>query len=307
MSCSPPTECIRPTASLLFFKGDVGPAGPVGPQGPKGEDGKAGGPPGPSGASAYQVWLDAGNVGTEQDFLDSLVSTVAGPQGPSGGPGAQGPQGEKGDKGDKGDTGATGPAGPAGPAGGPAGPQGDPGPQGIQGPVGPASGGIYTAIADVTVANTTSELTLLSTTAIGSNIIAANTLVVGQTYRIDVIGRITTGASNTDSTIKIKLDGVTLVTSLGSVPSNLTDAYFELRFVFTVRGIGLAGTAIGQGRTLISPSSGIGTASIRRLAMNTIVAINTTQDNALDITYQWATASASNSITATNAYLKQIS
>ena len=117
MSCSPPTACIQPQASLLFFKGDIGPQGPQGVKGDKGEDGQAGGPPGPSGASAYQVWLAEGNEGTEQDFLDSLVSTVPGPAGPAGGPGAQGPAGPAGPKGDTGSAGAAGPKGDKGDTG----------------------------------------------------------------------------------------------------------------------------------------------------------------------------------------------
>lgn len=324
MSCEVPSVCVNPQVNLLIFKGEKGDQGP---QGVHGEPGPSGGEKGDPGDSAYQVWLSSGHTGTEEDFFNY----IKGPKGDTGATGAVGGPGAKGDKGDKGDTGATGTTGTqglsayqvwlslgntgteedfilaiTGPAGGPPGPQGETGATGPQGPVGPASGAIYTALADVTVTNTTSEQTLISASAIGSNIVAANTLIVGQSYQITIVGKISTGASNTDSTIKIKLDGTTLVATLGTIPTNLTDAYFELSFVFTVRGTGVAGTAIGQGRTLISPSSGIGNANIRRLAMTAITAINTTQANAIDVTCQWATASTSNSITATNAYIKQI-
>ena len=337
MSCQPPSVCLPPQPHLLFFQGITGPTGATGVQGPKGDpDGATGatgvtgatGPQGPTGPTGAGV---TGATGAQGQSGPSGATGATGPvgvgisgptgatgatgpagyQGPDGATGATGPAGATGPQGTPGGatgaTGVTGATGATGPAGSPGGATGATGAQGATGPAGPSNGGIYTSLADVTITNTTDELTMISGSAVGSNVVAANQFVVGSTYMIDVIGRISTGASNTDSTIKIKLDGVTLSATLGTVPANLTDAYFELRFVFTVRGTGVAGTAIGQGRTLISPSSGIGNASIRRLAMTIITAINTTQANAVDVTYQWATASASNSVTVTNAYIKQLS
>lgn len=94
MSCTPPSACILPQASLLFFKGDTGPAGPIGPEGPAGPPG---GPPGPQGPQG-----EKGDKGDQGD------------PGVNGGPGAQGPKGDRGETGAKGDTGPAGPQGPAG-------------------------------------------------------------------------------------------------------------------------------------------------------------------------------------------------
>lgn len=65
-------------------------------------------------------------------------------------------------------------------------------------------------------------------------------------------------------------------------------------------------TCIGQGRTLISWVQWVATISSRQLIMTDVATVDTTVDNAFDVTYKWSAASASNNLRATNATLELI-
>lgn len=163
------------------------------------------------------------------------------------------------------------------------------------------TGKIFVQVADQVIADTTVETSQFGTGNAGSSrTIDANTTVVGATYHIRLNGYISnTGTPN--ATIRIKIGGVTLVTS-GPValPSGLTNAFVETLFTFTVRSIGATGTVRGQGHTKLI-SGALGTTYNRQLTMTADATIDFTVNNEVDITYEWGTASPSNSLTITNA------
>ena len=163
------------------------------------------------------------------------------------------------------------------------------------------TGKIFVQVADQVISNTTTETTQFGTGTTGSSrIIDPNTAVVGATYHIRLNGYISnTGTPN--ATIRIKIGGVTLVTS-GPValPSGLTNAFVETIFTFTVRSVGATGTVRGQGHTKLV-SGALGTTYNRQLTMTSDATIDFTTGNEIDITYEWGTASASNTLTITNA------
>lgn len=158
-------------------------------------------------------------------------------------------------------------------------------------------GVVFTQIADRTIGNTTTETSMFST-GVGSLTIPANTLVAGRTYRIKLKGY-ASGNNGDTSTIKVKLGNTELVSSTGTW-QKLTDIGFTLEFDFTCRTTGATGTVAGNGYSLVSGGQGFSTVLMRALLAGTDT-INTTVDQAIDLTYQWSAASADNKITITNA------
>ena len=165
------------------------------------------------------------------------------------------------------------------------------------------SGILYVGTSTVTVANSTTETSMLGT-GVGSATLPANFAVVGRTIRVRSHGFISDTATPS-STIKIKLGSVTLITSTGTLPSGLSNAEVTFEFVFTFRSIGSSGTVIGQGISRITSGAFV-SSSARALVMTAPVTIDTTIANAMDVTYQWGTASASNTISMTNPIIEVI-
>ena len=165
------------------------------------------------------------------------------------------------------------------------------------------SGVLYVGTSTVTVANSATETSMLGA-GVGSATLPANFAVVGRTIRVRSHGFISDTATPS-STIKIKLGSVTLVTSTGTLPSGLSNAEVAFEFVFTFRSIGSSGTVIGQGISRITSGAFVSSAS-RALVMTAPATIDTTVANAMDLTYQWGTASASNTISMTNPIIEVI-
>lgn len=166
---------------------------------------------------------------------------------------------------------------------------------------------MFSSIGVHTLADSTVETSLIHSPAIGTKTIAANTLVPGSTFRVEIFGYISTNNINTDSTVRVKFGAVTLVASLGTLPTSIVNAYYDILFEFTVLSNGPAGSLIGQGRSLIGTASGVGDVTARRLQMLTTASVDTTVDSDIDVTYQWVTASPNNSITHTNVIIRKVS
>lgn len=165
------------------------------------------------------------------------------------------------------------------------------------------SGVIFNQNSSVTVANSTTETSLLGT-GLGSATLPANFATAGRSIRVRSYGYISNTATPS-ATLRIKVGSVTILTSTGSLPSGLSNALVEFDFTFRFATIGATGTIIGQGSTKIT--SGAFVSSVGRpLVMTAPVTIDTTVGNLLDVTYQWGTASASNTITMTNATIEVI-
>jgi len=163
----------------------------------------------------------------------------------------------------------------------------------------------FIQIDDVTIENTTAVTTIIGTGRPGDSLtLPANILTVGKTFLFRVRGYISAKNTHT-STITFKLGGTTIVSSTGTWGTDLTDVGFETDLVFTCRSIGATGTIIGQGRSLISAGAGVSTVAMRALTLTAPVNIDTTVDNVIDITYQWGTASADDSVTITNLYIRE--
>lgn len=159
---------------------------------------------------------------------------------------------------------------------------------------------IFTQLKDKTIGNTDIETPLINTLGSkGSLLLPANILQVGSMLKFKMDG-IYNDTSTPTATVRIKIGAVTIMTSALTVPANLTNAFFNAEFLITVRTIGVSGSICGEGITFIKDSATVGAPSMRVLQMLADVNINTTVDNLFDLTYQWGTASSSNSLTSRN-------
>lgn len=165
-------------------------------------------------------------------------------------------------------------------------------------------GCLFTQTADGAATNTTTETSLVGA-GVGSVTLPANFLVVGKTLRLRLVGRHSTQATPGTLTVRVKL-GSTVLGSFTTTPTgSVTDGYFILDYLLTCRTAGGSGTAIGQGRFEFGTSSAAG--GTRSFVATAATTIDTTASQTVDVTAQWQTASTSNSVTITNAFLEALS
>ena len=151
---------------------------------------------------------------------------------------------------------------------------------------------LYTELQSVTIANTTTELSLVSS----SLLLPAYSLQIGTNIRAELMGKISV-TGNPDSTIRVYLGTTPILVSTGKVTSGLVNAYFHSISLFTVRSVGVNGTIIGHGDTTIKQPDTIGAAGTRAMVSLAPIIINTQQALPFSTTYQWSVANAGNSIT----------
>lgn len=157
---------------------------------------------------------------------------------------------------------------------------------------------VFRQTTTVTVGNTTTETTLIGAGA-GSATLAANQLVAGSTVRVKIAGY-SQWASGT-LTIKLKLGANTVITT-GAVAFGTAWAASQptmLELVYTTRTTGAGGTGIGQ-VIMHSLNGASGVTQSLPYAMTGTSTVDTTASNAVDVTIQWGTAAATNTMTVTN-------
>lgn len=155
--------------------------------------------------------------------------------------------------------------------------------------------------ADQTVANTTAETSMLSPTCSGSKTIPADIWTAGRVLTLRGAGRISYTSTPT-ATVRVKLGSTTLITNVAALPSGtVTDAMFFLEMILTCRTPGASGVVSCHGYSFVTAGIGLSTATHRGYIMASPATVDLTGPLDLDVTYQWGTASASNSITVAEA------
>lgn len=152
---------------------------------------------------------------------------------------------------------------------------------------------------------------VISNTAIETSIFDGGTgsltinphLYIGNIIRIYATGYLSTGSAQ-NSTIRFKLNGTTLVASLGTLPNNLSNNYFETTGIISVRECGANGKVTVQGRSIISVASGIAGLVMRPIISTGEIPVDLTPPQTIDVSYQWAEALEANSLTITNSYVE---
>ncbi len=168
------------------------------------------------------------------------------------------------------------------------------------------SGVTYSQTQTVVIANTADETSMINRAgAIGSTNFPSDYFKLGKVTRYKISGFIT-ALNNTEATLRLKLGGTAFITSVGIFSGVRSEDYFDIEFMTICQKAGSDGKFIGQGRSLISGGIGLSTAAIRKLGLTTPLDYDTTQNYDVDITYQWTTASASNSLTVTNMFFETL-
>ena len=170
------------------------------------------------------------------------------------------------------------------------------GPTGPQGPAGPA-GGLFAQTANSTPVTATTVETSLVNGGVGSMSVPANGFAVGDSFNAALSG-VMDAANNQTIRIRVKAGSVVLLDSgVQSLSNAIIDDIWTLNIDFTIRQIGAAGVAsiASFGRfTYVKTNN----ASLEGFGMNTInsTTFDTTVSNTLDITVQWGSNNAENSI-----------
>lgn len=212
------------------------------------------------------------------------VSGSAGTSGATGTNGVSGTSGESGTSGISGTSGTAGVAGTAGTSGtSPSFPY-------------PLVYGLFSQTSNsANVTNTTTESSLVGT-GVGTLSVPSNGFSIGDSFLGRLVGHI---SSKNNDTIRIKVKSGSVIlgdTGVVTMPQT-TDKHYTVDLNFTVRTIGAAGVAsIATGMVFTySKDASNAFEGYNSTIINTTT-FDTTSTNTLDVTIQWGTADALNSI-----------
>ena len=165
-----------------------------------------------------------------------------------------------------------------------------------------ALGGVlWTLTSGCLIVNSTTETDCIGTAGIGTKTLPANFWTIGKTIEVWLFGVFpATSAASPNYTVRFKVGGTTLATSAGNfVGYPGTGLGWYTRFILTCRTTGVSGTVIGQGQAW-SPNSPVGAT----MPMTAAATIDTTASAAIAFTFQASGASAADSLSSTNAYIR---
>ena len=272
-----------------------------------------------TGGGTYSSWivnLDGaaggdGSSGTSGSSGSSGINGTSGTSGSSGRSGTSGSSGTAGTSGSSGTSGANGTAGTSGSSGtsgangiaGTSGISGVAGTSGVSGTSGtspvfplPVVYGLYSQTANSTpVTNTTVETTIING-GVGTLTVGANQFSIGDAFRGDFGGVISTG-NNQTIRFRIKAGSVILVDSGAQTINNVSNNVWSLSVNFTVRTLGGPGVAsivtlgtFNYAKTVNGTVEGFSFNAVNNTTFDTTIS------NTLDVTVQWGAASVNNTI-----------
>jgi hypothetical protein len=138
---------------------------------------------------------------------------------------------------------------------------------------------------------------LRSNGSVGGLSIPANSFRVGDSFNASITGQVSS-SNNQALGIRVIGNGGSTVLALTAVTlPTTTNKYFDLHITFTIRAIGVAGVAkiATSGQFTYSKDSSNAFEGSDFIYINDVT-FDTTIDNTLDVTAQWANASTSNVI-----------
>lgn len=158
----------------------------------------------------------------------------------------------------------------------------------------------FTQTASKTVADSVTETTLFST---GEGLLTfpVNAFQPGSRVTIRAEGYFSTTGTPT-LTFTTKLGSTTLTTSGAVTTATVSGKLWKLEADFVCRTNGPTGTVFGQGVVMLTTSGTVLTSY--GMVTTAAVTIDTTAQQTVDLTVTWGTASASNTITCTNAEIE---
>lgn len=162
------------------------------------------------------------------------------------------------------------------------------------------AGVIFTATADNSVTNSTSELSALPT-GVGTKTLPANFFVVGKAVRIKGGGVFSTAvAAQGTLNVKVKYGSTILSQSTAFTPvANLTTQGFDFEVIIVCRTTGATGTVTTTGGFTYSIGLNLARDVNDLVNSGNTTTIDTTASTALDVTATWGSASSSNIVKTT--------
>ena len=160
------------------------------------------------------------------------------------------------------------------------------------------SPGLYSqTVQSATVTNTTTETSIVGT-GVGSLTVPANTFVVGDSYHAK-IGGVLSAQNGDDITIRVK-SGSTVLATTGALDLEATTSMaWECEIDFTIAAIGASGSICTNGNFAYNRNTG----TLEGYVFQDVVTFDTTVDNTLDITVEWAQAKTQDQIYSANFVL----
>lgn len=162
---------------------------------------------------------------------------------------------------------------------------------------------MYMALTDKTVTNTTTETTAFSSSFMGAGLtLPANRAAQSTTIQIRGTGYYSVPLVTPGTlTYKVKVGGSTLATvTANTLIAGITNAAFDVNIDLVFRTVGTSGTLAVMGGSNFSATLGASRAFLD-IVTTSDATVNTTIDNAIDVTLQWSLASASRTITVRGA------
>ena len=147
----------------------------------------------------------------------------------------------------------------------------------------------------VTVGNTVTETSVVGSGA-GSMALPANFFIEGRSLVLRAAG-FHSSVANPDIRWRVKLDGVTFLDSGNFNTGAGNNESFLLEALFTCRSAGNNGTFIAQGSYIEFGTNSVGLVMLAPANMNTEGSLT------LDVSAEWGTANATNTLTVTNLLL----
>lgn len=156
--------------------------------------------------------------------------------------------------------------------------------------------GLYAQTANSTAITGTNVETTLINGGVGSLSVPANGFSVGDSFRAVVAG-VLSAANNQTIRIRVKTGSVILLDSGAQPITNITNDVFSLNIDFTIRALGAAGVGsiVSLGTFHYIKTSNAATQGFAFNSVNSTT-FDTTISNTLNITVQWGSNNAGNSI-----------
>ena len=160
------------------------------------------------------------------------------------------------------------------------------------------SPGLYSqTVQSATVTNTTTETTIVGT-GVGSLTVPANTFAVGDSYHAK-IGGVLSAQNGDDITIRVKSGSTVLATTGALDLEATTNMAWECEIDFTIATVGASGSICTNGNFAYNRNTG----TLEGYVFQDVVTFDTTVDNTLDITVEWAQAKTQDEIYSANFVL----
>jgi hypothetical protein len=172
--------------------------------------------------------------------------------------------------------------------------------------------GVFNTTTGLTVANSSSEVTIISSSLVGSTLLNSSSaatnqqLVTGKKFRFNARGTISSNAIAPTLRIRSFLGTSAMTDSTaGTLTAALTNQYFEIDLTFTVRSQGSSGKVIGDGKAEFTTGL-IAAPQYFNLASLGEITIDTTSNQIFDVKITFGTADPSNSITINESTLEYL-